>query len=54
MSREKQLAAASKGGKAVHEKGTAYEWDAEAAGRAGKKGGAANAKRIRDAKLRSA
>lgn len=32
-------AISSKGGKAVHERGTGYEWTAEEAARAGRKGG---------------
>lgn len=39
MSREKQRAIASKGGKAAHAKGTAHEWDTAEARVAGRKGG---------------
>lgn len=42
MDRTKQKAIASKGGKAAHVKGTAHEWDAEAAREAGRKGGLAS------------
>lgn len=39
MDPEKQRALASKGGKAAHAEGTAHEFDAEEARRAGRKGG---------------
>lgn len=39
MSPEKLAEIASKGGRAAHEKGTAYEWDSNSAQAAGKKGG---------------
>ena len=39
MSRDKQRAIASKGGKAAHLKGTAHEWTSEEAQAAGRKGG---------------
>ena len=39
MSPERQREIASKGGRAAHEKGTAHEWTAEEARRAGRKGG---------------
>ena len=39
MSPDKQREIASKGGRAAHEKGTAHEWTAEEARRAGRKGG---------------
>ena len=39
MSAEKQREIASKGGRAAHAKGTAHEWSAEEARRAGRKGG---------------
>ncbi len=39
MDPEKQRRIASKGGRSAHEKGKAYEWDAEAARNAGRKGG---------------
>jgi general stress protein YciG len=39
MDPAKQKEIASRGGKAAHAKGTAHQWDAEAARRAGQKGG---------------
>lgn len=39
MSPERQREIASKGGRAAHEKGTAHEWTADEARRAGRKGG---------------
>jgi uncharacterized protein len=42
MSQEKQREIASKGGRAAHAKGTAHEWSAEEARRAGRKGGQAS------------
>ena len=39
MSKEKQREIASKGGKAAHKKGTAYEWTEEEAREAGRIGG---------------
>jgi general stress protein YciG len=42
MSPEKQREIASKGGRAAHAKGTAHEWSAEEARRAGRKGGQAS------------
>ena len=42
MSAEKQREIASKGGRAAHAKGTAHEWSAEEARRAGRKGGQAS------------
>ena len=39
MTPERQREIASKGGKAVHAKGTAHEWDSEKAREAGRKGG---------------
>ena len=39
MSPEKQREIASKGGRAAHEKGTAHEWTADEARKAGRKGG---------------
>ena len=39
MSPERQREIASKGGRAAQEKGTAHEWTAEEARRAGRKGG---------------
>jgi len=41
MSAEKQREIASKGGRAAHEKGTAHEFSADEARKAGKKGGVA-------------
>jgi uncharacterized protein len=38
MSRERQHELATKGGRAVHEKGTAHEWTVEEARQAGRKG----------------
>lgn len=45
MDPEKQRAIASKGGKAAHQKGTAYEWTRDAAREAGRLGAAANRRR---------
>jgi hypothetical protein len=42
MSTEKQREIASKGGRAAHAKGTAHEWSADEARRAGRKGGQAS------------
>jgi len=42
MSAEKQREIASKGGRAAHAKGTAHEWSADEARRAGRKGGQAS------------
>jgi general stress protein YciG len=42
MSPEKQREIASKGGRAAHAKGTAHEWSADEARRAGRKGGQAS------------
>lgn len=39
MTAEKQREIASKGGRAAHAQGTAHEWSADEARRAGKKGG---------------
>lgn len=39
MDQETQRAIARKGGKAAHAKGTAHEWTAEEASKAGRKGG---------------
>ena len=39
---------ASKGGKAAHAKGTAYEWTIEEAREVGRKGGLASAKETRE------
>ncbi len=41
MDPARQREIASKGGRAAHEKGTAHEWSADEARRAGKKGGIA-------------
>jgi general stress protein YciG len=49
MSKERQHELASKGGRAVHAKGTAHEWTVEEARQAGKKGMLAMArKRVRE------
>ena len=45
MSREKQIAIASKGGKAAHAKGTAHKFTTEEAKLAGRKGGRARHQR---------
>ena len=45
MDKAKQRAIASKGGKAAHRKGTAYEWTSETARAAGRKGGQTKKKR---------
>ncbi len=42
MSKEKQKAIASKGGKSAHEQGLAYQWTPEKAKEAGRKGGLAS------------
>ena len=42
MAVDKQREIASKGGRAAHAKGTAHEWSAEEARRAGRKGGQAS------------
>lgn len=47
MSAEKQREIASKGGKAAHAQGKAYKWTKELAVEAGRKGGQANAARVR-------
>lgn len=44
MDPKKQREIASKGGKAVHAKGTAHEWNSEEARKAGKLGGVASHK----------
>lgn len=41
MSAERRKEIASLGGKAAHERGTAFRWDREQAREAGKKGGSA-------------
>lgn len=46
MDPDKQREIARKGGITVHAKGTAHIWSSEEARAAGKKGGAANARRI--------
>lgn len=45
MSPERQRAAASAGGKAVHAKGTGHKWTSEEAKAAGRKGGRASRRR---------
>jgi general stress protein YciG len=45
MSREKQRAIASKGGKAAHAQGTAHEFTSEEARAAGRKGGIVTAQK---------
>ncbi len=45
MSKDKQRAIASKGGKAAHRKGTAHTWTSEEAAAAGRKGGKARQKK---------
>lgn len=42
MNPKKRKDAASRGGKAAHEKGTAHEWDSNEAKEAGRKGGQAS------------
>lgn len=42
MDRKRQREIASKGGKAAHAKGTAHEWNAAEASKAGRKGGLAS------------
>lgn len=42
MDPKKHRQIASRGGKAAHEKGKAYEWDSESAAAAGRKGGIAS------------
>lgn len=42
MNKKKQREIASKGGRAAHARGTAYNWDSETARIAGKKGGLAS------------
>ena len=48
MDRAKQREIASKGGKAVHQKGTGHEWTSEEARDAGRKGGIASHQRRRE------
>jgi general stress protein YciG len=48
MDRQKQREIASKGGKAAHAKGTAHEWTSEEAREAGRKGGMASHRRLRE------
>lgn len=45
MPAERRREIASKGGRVAHERGTAYEWDSQAAADAGRAGGKASAKR---------
>ena len=57
MDPAKQREIASKGGKAAHKKGTAFEWDSKSGAAAGRKGGTAsgvNKKRRREAEARAA
>jgi hypothetical protein len=44
--RQRELA--SKGGKAAHQKGTAYKWNSETAKEAGKKGGEKSRGKIKE------
>ncbi len=53
MSAEKQRQIASLGGKAAHAKGTAHEFNAEEARRAGQRGGLVNAARVKREKEES-
>jgi uncharacterized protein len=48
MDRQKQKEIASKGGKAAHAKGTAHEWTSEEARAAGRKGGMASHRRLKE------
>jgi general stress protein YciG len=48
MDRQKQREIASKGGKAAHAKGTAHEWTSEEARAAGRKGGMASHRRLKE------
>ena len=50
MPKEKRTAIASLGGTIAHQVGTAHEWDEEEAREAGRKGGAASAKKRAEAK----
>ena len=54
MSPERQREIASKGGKTAHARGTAHQWDREAAQAAGSKGGAATGRVMRERRLREA
>lgn len=47
MSKEKQRELSAKGGRASHQKGTGHEWTESEASDAGRKGGQANAARVR-------
>ena len=48
MDRNKQREIASKGGKAAHQQGSAYEWTSEEAREAGRKGGMASHRRTQE------
>ncbi len=50
MNKEKQLLAASRGGKAAHAKGTAHKWNTKEAQIAGKKGGIKRQQQIKEQK----
>jgi uncharacterized protein len=50
MSDERRREIASKGGRAAHQRGTAYEWDSESAAQAGRKGGKASAARRKNSR----
>ncbi len=51
LPKERQKEMAGIGGKAAHQRGTAHEWNPEAAALAGRKGGLVRAQRLRDKKL---
>lgn len=48
MDPEKRRKIASKGGKAAHKKGVAHEWNTAEAREAGRKGGSASQRKLRD------
>ena len=48
MDRDKQREIASKGGRAAHKKGKAHEWTREEAQAAGRKGGLAGQRRLKE------
>ncbi|HMB79937.1 MAG TPA: KGG domain-containing protein [Vicinamibacterales bacterium] len=48
MDRNKQREIASKGGKAAHKKGSAHQWTSAEAREAGRKGGLAGNKKLKD------
>ena len=54
MDKGAQREIASKGGKAAHERGTAYQWTSKEAREAGRKGGALSAAKRRAARLAAA